>query len=157
MIKYLTFVVAGLILLGCTNKKIADDQIRLFPLSDVRLLDGPFQHAMEVNRNYIMQMDPDRLLAPYLREAGLVPKAQPYGNWESYGLDGHTAGHYLSALSLLYAATGDPEAKQRLEYMLNELNVVQQKNQNGYLGGVPGGQQMWDEIASGILELPISA
>lgn len=149
MIKYLTFVVAGLILLGCTNKKIADDQIRLFPLSDVRLLDGPFQHAMEVNRNYIMQMDPDRLLAPYLREAGLVPKAQPYGNWESYGLDGHTAGHYLSALSLLYAATGDPEAKQRLEYMLNELNVVQQKNQNGYLGGVPGGQQMWDEIASG--------
>jgi DUF1680 family protein len=49
--------------------------------------------------------DVDRLLAPFRREAGLPPKAQPYGNWESQGLDGHSAGHYLSALSMMYAST----------------------------------------------------
>lgn len=154
--KTLIILVVGLILLNCTNKVTTDGQISLFHLSDVRLLDSPFKHAMEVNRTYIMQMDPDRLLAPYLREAGLEPKAEPYGNWESYGLDGHTAGHYLSALAMLYAATGDAEAKQRLEYMLNELYVVQQRNQNGYLGGIPGGKRCGMRLQLEILELLLS-
>ena len=73
---------------------------RIF-LSSVRLLDGPFADAVKVNRAYLLALHPDRLLAPFLREAGLEPKARSYGNWESSGLDGHTAGHYLCALSAL--------------------------------------------------------
>ncbi len=119
-----------------------------FRLDQVELLESPFSRAMENNREYIMQMDPDRLLAPFLREAGLSPRAEPYGNWESSGLDGHVGGHYLTALSLLYAATGDNEALDRLEYMLDELENCQQQYPDGYIGGIPGGYQMWQEIAA---------
>ena len=66
---------------------------------------------------YLLGLDPDRLLAPYLKGAGLEPKADNYTNWENTGLDGHIGGHYVSALSYMYAATGDEEIKQRLDYM----------------------------------------
>src|SRR5690606_18436098 len=86
----------------------------LFPLEDVRLLESPFKRAQELDLAYVLAMDANKLLAPYLREAGLKPKAESYGNWESSGLDGHIGGHYLSALSLAYANTGETLYKQRL-------------------------------------------
>ncbi|GAB3529605.1 glycoside hydrolase family 127 protein [Pontibacter brevis] len=98
---------------------------------------------------YILALDPDRLLAPYLREAGITPKAKSYGNWENTGLDGHIGGHYLTALSLMYASTGNKELLQRLNYMVDQLEACQQKNGNGYVGGVPGGEAMWQEVAQG--------
>src|SRR5277367_6666508 len=58
----------------------------------VRVLKGPFTLAVEANRTYMAALDPDRLLAPFRREAGLEPRRPSYGNWESTGLDGHTAG-----------------------------------------------------------------
>ena len=67
--------------------------------------------------------DPDRLLAPYLKGAGLEPKADNYTNWENTGLDGHIGGHYVSALSYMYAATGNEEIKQRLDYMLCRIET----------------------------------
>lgn len=136
-------------MLGCVNQNQGEDSIHLFPLKQVQLLESPFEHAMQTNRTYIMQMNPDRLLAPYLREAGLKPLAEPYGNWESEGLDGHIAGHYLSSLALYYASTGDEKAFDRLNYMLEELKKSQDKHANGYIGGIPGGINMWEEIASG--------
>ncbi|MBW3546400.1 MAG: glycoside hydrolase family 127 protein, partial [Bacteroidetes bacterium] len=123
--------------------------MQTFPLSAIRLLDSPFKQAEQVDMAYMMALEPDRLLAPYLREAGLEPKAPGYGNWEGTGLDGHTGGHYLTALSLMYASTGHAEAKARLDYMLDELKRAQDKNSNGYIGGVPGGEAMWQEIARG--------
>src|SRR2546426_26629 len=81
-----------------------------FPAGEVHLLPGsPFASALEANRTYLLALDPDRLLAPFRREAGLPKKAESYGDWESIGLDGHTAGHYLSALSTMIVATGDAE------------------------------------------------
>ncbi len=94
----------------------------------------------------------DRLLAPYLREAGLETKAKPYGNWESSGLDGHTAGHYLSALSTMIASgadTPDGELKHRLDYMVSELGRCQKVSTDGYVGGVPGSAELWKAIAAG--------
>lgn len=120
----------------------------LFDLQQVRITDGPFAHAMHTNVNYLLAMEPDKLLAPYLREAGLEPKTESYGNWENTGLDGHIGGHYLSALSLAYAATGDRALLGRLEYMLDELNKAQQAG-NGYLGGIPNSAAMWAEIKAG--------
>lgn len=122
----------------------------LFSLEQVRLTSGsPFSHAQQTNIRYIEQLQPDKLLSPFLREAGLPVKAESYGNWENTGLDGHIGGHYLSALSLAYEATGDAEMKRRLDYMINELRRAQLKNGNGYVGGIPGGMQMWADIKAG--------
>jgi len=123
--------------------------VQSFPLSDVRLLESPFLHAQELDKQYLLDMEADRLLAPFLREAGLTPKAESYTNWENTGLDGHIGGHYLSALSLMYASTGDKQIKSRLDYMLSELKRCQNANGNGYIGGVPGGKVIWDEVAAG--------
>ncbi|MBF9255159.1 glycoside hydrolase family 127 protein [Pontibacter sp. 172403-2] len=127
-------------------------QPEAFPLSSVRLLDSPFKEAQQTDMRYMLALDPDRLLAPYLTEAGIPPKAANYGNWEDTGLDGHIGGHYLSALSLMYAATGNPELLQRLNYMVSWLDTCQQRSGNGYVGGVPGGRAMWQEIAQGKID-----
>ena len=84
-------------------------KVENFNVTDVRLTSGAFKHAEDMDLRYILAMDPDRLLAPYLKEAGLEPKAENYTNWENTGLDGHVGGHYLSALAYMYAATGDQE------------------------------------------------
>ncbi|RDV13010.1 glycosyl hydrolase [Pontibacter diazotrophicus] len=127
-------------------------QLKSFPLSSVTLLESPFKQAQQTDMAYILALDPDRLLAPYLREAGIETKAKSYGNWENTGLDGHIGGHYLTALSLMYAATGNEELLQRLNYMVDQLEACQQKNGNGYVGGVPGGEAMWQEIAKGNID-----
>jgi DUF1680 family protein len=124
-----------------------------FPLSDVHLLDGPFKRAEQTNLRYLLAMEPDRLLAPYLREAGLPLKSESYGNWESGGLDGHIGGHYVTALALMYAATGDEIALSRLNYMIDELKKAQDKNGNGYLGGIPDGDEAWKALASGHIKV----
>lgn len=127
----------------------------MLPLSSVRLLDGPFADAVKANRTYLLAVAPDRLLAPYLREAGLESKVRPYGNWESSGLDGHTAGHYLSALAAMIASgadTPDGEFRRRLDHMVSELDRCQKASTNGYLGGVPGSAALWKAVAEGRVE-----
>jgi len=125
--------------------------IRLFPLADVRLGESPFLDAQRTDLRYMLEMEPDRLLAPFLREAGLPSKQPGYGNWESSGLDGHLGGHYLSALALMFASTGDAEVLRRLNYFVAELKRCQQQNGNGYLGGIPEGSSAWQGIARGEL------
>jgi DUF1680 family protein len=115
----------------------------------VKLLDGPFKHAQDLNLKYVLAHDPDRFLAPFRKEAGLEPKAAPYPNWESQGLAGHVGGHYLTALAQLYASTGDAEAKRRLDYMIRELAACQEAGGDGYVGGIPNGRALWREIATG--------
>jgi DUF1680 family protein len=78
-----------------------------FDIRDVRLLDGPFKEAMEADARYLLQIEPDRLLADFRVHAGLPAKGKKYGGWESSGLAGHSLGHYLSACSMQYASTGD--------------------------------------------------
>lgn len=123
--------------------------LQAFNLSEVRLLDGPFKQAEQTDINYMLELDMDRLLAPFLRDAGLQPKAENYPNWESTGLDGHIGGHYLSALSMMYASTGDDRMKERLDYMVSELKRAQDANGNGYVGGIPDSKPMWNEIKNG--------
>jgi DUF1680 family protein len=138
-------VLASAALCLCAQASAAE----YFPLDQVRLLDSPFQQAQERNLEYVLALEPDRLLAPYLAEAGLEPRAEPYGNWESSGLNGHIGGHYLTALSLAWAATGRQDLRDRLDYMLAELQRAQNAHGNGYLGGVPNGSVLWAQIAGG--------
>lgn len=98
-----------------------------FPLTDVRLLDGPFKHAQELDRHYLLAIDPDRLLHNFRINAGLPSTAEPVGGWEapSSELRGHATGHYLSACALMFASTGDPELKRRVDYLVAEFAKCQ--------------------------------
>lgn len=125
------------------------DHLHYFDLQDVKLMPSPFQHAETLDKKYLLELKADRLLAPYLKEAGLQPKDDNYSNWENTGLDGHIGGHYVSALAMMWAATGDQEIKARLDYMLSELKRCQDAGGTGYLSGVPGGKSMWEAIARG--------
>ena len=124
-------------------------QMESFDVKDVTLTPSAFKHAEDMDIRYLLGIDPDRLLAPYLKESGLKPKAENYTNWENTGLDGHIGGHYLSALTYMYASTGNPEIKGRLDYFISELKRCYDANGNGYISGVPGGKQIWKEISDG--------
>ena len=125
-----------------------------FPLSDVTLRDQSFQNARDLNIKNLLQYKVDRLLAGYRKQAGLIPKDSSYTNWE--GLDGHVAGHYLSALSMNVAATGDVECQKRMLYMIAELRTCQDANTKnhpswgkGYVGAVPNSDKIWPAFKNG--------
>ncbi|WP_343639871.1 glycoside hydrolase family 127 protein [Roseateles sp.] len=124
-----------------------------FPLARVRLLDGPLKAAQDADLRYLMALDADRLLAPFRREAGLPLPKPSYGNWESSGLDGHMGGHYVSALAMMAASTGDERVHRRLAEVLKELRLCQLANGDGYLGGIPDGKAAWREVARGELKV----
>ncbi|MEW9870944.1 beta-L-arabinofuranosidase domain-containing protein [Arthrobacter sp. HS15c] len=123
-----------------------------FPLSSVRLLPSAFKNAQDVDLRYVLSLDADRLLAPFRREAGLPTAAPGYGGWEADGLDGHIGGHYLSACAQLFAATGDPRIRERLDHVLGVLAECQAAACDGYLGGVPGGRRLGEELAGGTVD-----
>ena len=124
---------------------------RPLPLSDVRLTGGPLAHAQELNARYLLALEPDRMLAFYRERAGLRPKAEPYGGWDGAGrnLTGHIAGHYLSAVSLMWAATGDTRFKERADAIVSELREVQDAHGDGYLVALEGGRRAFAELARG--------
>lgn len=124
-----------------------------FPLGDITLLDGPLKHARDLNVQVLLKYDCDRMLAPYRKEAGLQPRKPSYPNWD--GLDGHVGGHYLSALAI-NAATGNEECRKRMEYMIAELQLVLDANNqrpdawcHNYIGGVPNSAKMWTAFSKG--------
>ncbi len=125
-----------------------------FPIGDVTLLDGPLKKARDLNIQTLLQYDCDRLLAPYLKEAGLTPKAKAYPNWD--GLDGHVGGHYLTAMAVNAAATGNTECRRRMEYMISELQTCADANNKnhpewgkGYVGGMPNSERIWSTFKKG--------
>ena len=146
---------SAVMLLLCVSSIQAQDRLYAdeFPLSDVTLLDGPMKKARDLNIKTLLQYDCDRLLAPYLKEAGLTPKGKSYPNWD--GLDGHVGGHYLTALAI-NAATGSEECRQRMEYFISELQACADANAKnhsewgkGYVGGVPGSDRVWGNFKKG--------
>jgi DUF1680 family protein len=132
-------------------KNAIPDLARPLPLSAVRLTGGPLKHAQDLDAAYLLRLEPDRMLAYYRKRAGLEPRAPGYGGWDGDGrnLTGHIAGHYLSAVSLMYAATGDVRFKERADYIVRELQEVQNKNGDGYLSALEGGREKFNELAAG--------
>src|SRR4026207_1705664 len=124
---------------------------RPLPLSAVRITGGPLKRAQDLNGEYLLKLEPDRMLAYYRKRAGLEPKAQGYPGWDGDGrnLTGHIAGHYLSGVSLMYAATGDQRFKERADYLVKEMKEVQDENGDGYLGAVDGLREAFAEVAKG--------
>ncbi len=130
-----------------------DLPVQQFPPGEVRLLDGPFRQAMELDAKYLLRLEPDRLLSEFRVQAGLKPKAAKYGGWESQGIAGHTLGHYLSACSRMYQDTGNPEFLERVNYTVDQLAECQKANGNGYVAAIPNGKQIFDEVARGELRV----
>lgn len=130
---------------------------RPLPLSAVRLTGGPLKNAQDLNASYLLKLEPDRMLAFLRQRAGLDPKAQGYGGWDGgkgKQLTGHIAGHYLSGVSYLWAATGDPRFKERADYLVRELKEVQDKQGDGYIGAITDdkgtdGKVLFKQVAAG--------
>ncbi|MBP1770450.1 MAG: hypothetical protein H6P96_1068, partial [Candidatus Aminicenantes bacterium] len=129
---------------------------RPIPLRDVRLTGGPLKQAQDRNAAYLLSLSPDRMMAFLRKAAGLEPKAPGYGGWDGDDrqLTGHIAGHYLSGVSLMFAATGDPRFKERADYLVSELGAVQDKHGDGYIGAQTDraktpGKALYDQVAAG--------
>ena len=161
-------------LLAMTTPTVALAQSELYPrhfdLEEVTLLDGPMKTAMELNIDMLMQYDVDRLLTPFVRQAGLAattdvsskyyqwldkhPNFRNWGGDASFDLSGHVGGHYLSALALAYAASHDADTrarlKERMQYMLDVMKDCQDQYDGntdglyGFIGGQPINQSWID-------------
>ncbi len=168
----LPVLVSGILVAGCqvsAREPVAPrapaaipavpQKARPLPLSDVRVTGGPLKHAQDLDAQYLLSLEPDRMMAFLRKSAGLEPKAQGYGGWDGPGrqLTGHIAGHYLSAVSLMYASTGDPRFKQRVDYLVAELKAVQDKQGDGYIGaqadkdGVDG-KVRFEDLTRGVIK-----
>jgi len=112
-----------------------------FSLTEVKLLDGPFLHATELDANTLLNYEPDRLLSKFYSEAGLKPKAEHYMGWENETIAGHSLGHYLSACSMMYQTTGNKRFLERVNYIVAELKKLQDTDRQGYIGAFQKGKR----------------
>ncbi len=116
------------------------EQSHPLAIADIRLIGGPLKRAKILTQSICSSSN---RIASFISCgcAGLEPKADHgYGGWDGDGrqLTGHIAGHYLSAISYMYAATGDPQFKDRVAYIVHELKEIQDKHGDGYIGALLG-------------------
>jgi DUF1680 family protein len=145
----MNFLPTLLFLVGAASVLQADDHAavdpaitpaaRPFPLKDVRLLEGPFKQAMELDGRYMLSLEPDRLLHTFRLTAGLPSDAEPLGGWEApnCGLRGHFTGHYLSGCARMYECTSDPRYRENAEKVIAGMAECQKALGNGYLSAFP--------------------
>ncbi|MBW8017710.1 MAG: glycoside hydrolase family 127 protein [Planctomycetes bacterium] len=126
-----------------TSAKIApavELKVQPFDLTQVRILDGPFKDAMQLNIKYLHDLDPDRLLHTFRINASLPTNAEPLGGWErpDCELRGHCTGHFLSGCALAFAQSDDAKLKAKANYVVAELAKCQKALGNtGYLSAYP--------------------
>ncbi len=126
------------------------------PLADVRLTGGPLKTAQDQDARYLLSLEIDRMMAFLRQAAGLPAKAEGYGGWDGADrqLTGHIAGHYLSGVSLMWAATGDARFKARADRLVAELKAVQDAQGDGYIGAQADraktpGKTLYAQLAGG--------
>ena len=124
-------------------------KVEAFPGSSVELLPSPFLDAQNKNSEYLLSVEPDRLLARIRQNAGLEPKAKRYEGWEGQSIAGHSLGHYLSAVAKTYDATGDERFKERALYIVKELDECQRHSGVGLFAGDEKVITVFDEIRRG--------
>ncbi|HLW76537.1 MAG TPA: beta-L-arabinofuranosidase domain-containing protein, partial [Bryobacteraceae bacterium] len=129
------------------TRAAAATKVRPFPMTQVRLLAGPFDQAREWNQGYMSRLPVDRLVRNFRVNAGLPTGAKPFGGWEKPNpsdknlanqpldrgseLRGHFTGHFLSASAHLHASTGDLTAKAKGDEIVDELAKCQAKLAGG--------------------------
>jgi uncharacterized protein len=111
-----------------------------FDLKDVKLLDGRFKENAERDGKWLLSIDIKRLLHSWHVNAGMQTNAAPLGGWEGLDVElrGHTAGHVLSGLALMYASTGEEAYKLKGDSIVYAMAEIQNVlNQEGYLSAFP--------------------
>jgi len=123
---------------GAAEEVGEGEAVQGFALADVRLLDGPFRKSQDLNLRYLTSLNCDRLLHNFRANAGLAPRAPVYGGWESSDLcPGHTLGHFLSAASMMWAATGQAAMRERVDYVVGELRACHEARPDQLVCGFP--------------------
>jgi DUF1680 family protein len=120
------------------------------PLAAVRLNPGIFREQEEINARYLDSLAVDRLLHSFRVTAEISSSATPYGGWEdpTCELRGHFAGgHYLSAVALAAAGSGNTVLKSRGDALVDGLGACQKKIGNRYLSAYP--TQLFEHLAEG--------
>ena len=140
---------AVLMLAGCSAPKTEGGasaisekaDISSYALSSIKMTDDYMENALEKEIEYLLSLDPDKLLANFRNNAGInVNSTQPYGGWESNLIGGHTMGHYLSALAQAYVNGGTSQSdKKKIYERITELidGLVPCQKENGFLWGAP--------------------
>ncbi|WP_121115679.1 glycoside hydrolase family 127 protein [Croceibacterium ferulae] len=105
------------------------------PLRHVRLRPSLFADSFGANRDYLMALDPERLLHNFYLSAGLPAPKPVYGGWEAMGIAGHSLGHWLTGCALIVAGSDDAEVASRLDHALAEMARIQAAHGDGYVGG----------------------
>ncbi len=106
-----------------------------FPLDQVHLLSGYIKDKQDLTFDYLLSLDPQRLLYNFRIAAGIKTTVKPYGGWEKPDgfCRGHFTGHYLSACSEAYAVTGNAQFKAKCDELVAGLAECQTAFGNGYL------------------------
>lgn len=128
----------------------SSERVMPFPLSSVRLAPGVFQQQEEINARYLDSLAVDRLLHSFRETAGISSSATPYQGWEAptCELRGHfNGGHYLSAVALATAASGNTVLKNRGNEIVAGLGACQKKIGTGYLSAYP--KDLFEHLAEG--------
>lgn len=116
-----------------------------FSMENVTLLDAYEQNAFQKEVEYLKSLDADRLMRGFGDISGRKINAEKYGGWETSAIQGHTLGHYLTAVSQAFATSKDKELKKITDYMISVLDDCQLKN--GYLHAIP--ESHYEQIENG--------
>lgn len=157
-----------------SSHQIVKPQVQIkalsFDLQDVKLLDSRFKDNMDRDGKWLLRIDDNRLLHSWRVNAGMSTNARPLGGWEGLDVElrGHTVGHVLSGLALMFASTGDVAYKRKADSLVSALAEIQQVlNQGGYLSAFPQnlinraieGQPVWapwytlHKIMAGLIDM----
>ena len=112
-------------------------EVKFFDIDQVKLLYGPFKDAQDRDKNYLLSLQPEKLLSRFRATAGLDSLVPAYKGWEAGELRGHFTGHYLSACAMMYAATGDEQLKRNIDQVIAGLKQCQDANKDGYISAFP--------------------
>lgn len=129
----------------CVEAMPAFNHLSDFSMAEVSLGGAYERNAFEKEVAYLKSLDADRLLKGFCLIGGVESDAQQYGGWETSAIQGHTLGHYLTALSQAYATGGDEELKAIADHIVSVL--AQCQAENGYLAAIP--ENHFDKIEQG--------
>ncbi len=135
-------------LAGCGNNGAVEpleNALKDVPMSDVELLDTYEKNAFILEVGYLKKLDADKLLKGFCDIAGVESEAVKYGGWETSAIQGHTLGHYLTAVSQAFATSGDKDLKKIADYIISVLADCQLSN--GYLAAIP--ESHYEQIEQG--------
>lgn len=126
---------------------LLENALEDFSLRDVKLLNDYEKNAFNLEVRYLKKLDADKLLRGFCDIGKVKSNAEKYGGWETSSIQGHTMGHYLTAVSQAYAASADEELKQITDYIISVLAECRNK-ETGYLSAIPEEHYMRIELGN---------